>query len=122
MQWALPAASLLAALWTGVHAIIGGRECAAPLARDRQLPDAVRETTLLCWHLVTGCLGLMAVFLFAGARGSAEMALAGTSMAAVIAATGLLMPPLRRVKYGLLPQGWLFVPVAALGAWGLWGG
>ena len=22
----------------------------------------------------------------------------------------------------LLPQGWLFVPVAALGAWGVWAG
>lgn len=122
MQWSFLAASLLAALWMLVHAVAGGRECARPLAQDRQLPDVVRETTLLCWHLVTGCLGLMALFLFLGARGSEGLALAGTAMAAMMAAVGLLLPPLRRAGYGLLPQGWLFVPVAALGAWGLWGG
>lgn len=27
----------------------------------------------------------------------------------------------RWVSYGVLPQGWLFVPVVLLGAWGLWG-
>ncbi|UWQ30116.1 hypothetical protein K3555_07265 [Leisingera sp. M527] len=121
MQWTLLAASALAALWMGVHACIGGRECAVPLAQDRQLPDVVRETTLFCWHLVTGYLGLMALFLFLGARGSADMALAGTALAAVTAAIGIVVPPLRRTGYGLLPQGWLFVPVAALGGWGLWG-
>ncbi|UWQ56989.1 hypothetical protein K3722_10590 [Leisingera caerulea] len=122
MQWTFLAASALAALWMGVHAVIGGRECAVPLAQDRSLPGAVRETTLLCWHLVTGFLGLMALFLFLGARGSADMALAGTLMAAVTAAAGILVPPLRRVGYGLLPQGWLFVPIAVLGSWGLLGG
>ncbi|MBY6065303.1 hypothetical protein KUW17_01005 [Leisingera aquaemixtae] len=121
MQWSFLAAAFLAALWMIVHAFVGGRECARPLAQDRQLPDVVRETTLLCWHLVTGCLGLMALFLFLGARGAEGMAVAGTAMAAMMAAVGLLLPPLRRARYGLLPQGWLFVPVAALGAWGLAG-
>ncbi|KIC19127.1 MULTISPECIES: hypothetical protein [unclassified Leisingera] len=122
MQWSFLAAALLAALWMIVHAFVGGRECARPLAQDRQLPDVVRETTLLCWHLVTGCLALMALFLFLGARGYDGLALAGTAMAAMMAMVGLLLPPLRRAGYGLLPQGWLFVPVAALGAWGLAGG
>lgn len=122
MQWSFLGASALAGLWMIVHAFIGGRECARPLAQDRQLPDTVRETMLLCWHMVTGFLGLMALFLLLGARGAEGMALAGTAMAAAAAAVGLLLPPLRRATYGLLPQGWLFVPVAALGAWGLWSG
>ncbi|MDC0656986.1 hypothetical protein N6L27_03130 [Leisingera sp. SS27] len=122
MQWSLLGAAALAALWMLVHAVAGGRECARPLAQDRQLPDAARETMLLCWHMVTGFLGLMALFLFLGARGAAGMALAGTAMAAVAALIGLLLPLLRRAGYRLLPQGWLFVPVAGLGAWGLWAG
>lgn len=111
MQWSLLAAAALAALWMLVHAFAGGRECARPLAREQQLPDAVRETMLLCWHMVTGFLGLMALFLFLGAVGAIGMAQEGIFMAAVAALVGLL-----------LPQGWLFVPVAGLGAWGLWGG
>lgn len=122
MDWFLLAASALAALWMAVHGFVGGRECAGPLGRDHNLPVVVRETMLLCWHLVTGYLGLMALFLLLGALGSADMALAGVVMAAVTAAIGVVTPPLRRISYGVLPQGWLFVPIALLGSWSLWGG
>lgn len=122
MDWFLLSASALAGLWTGVHAIVGGRECAVPLAQDRNLPQVVRETNLLCWHLVTGYLALMALFLLLGALGSADMALAGVLMGAVTAAIGVLTPVLRRVSYSVVPQGWLFVPIALLGGWSLWGG
>ncbi|KJZ24212.1 hypothetical protein [Tritonibacter mobilis] len=86
----LLSAAALAAVWTLVHGIVGGRQSARPLAADQQLIPVVRETVLLCWHLVT-------------------------------AGIGIAVPPLRGVSYRVLPQGWLFVPVVLLAAWGLWG-
>ena len=117
----LLSAAALAAVWTLVHGIVGGRQCARPLAADQQFIPVVRETVLLCWHLVTGALALMALFLCLGAFGRTDMALAGILLAAVTAGIGIAWPPLRGVSYGVLPQWWLFVPVVLLGAWGLWG-
>ncbi len=91
-------AAALAAVWTLVHGIVGGRQCARPLAADKRLIPVVRETVLLCWHLVTGALALMALFLCLGAFGRTDMALAGILLAAVTAGIGIAWPPLRGVS------------------------
>ncbi|WOI33913.1 hypothetical protein R1T40_03985 [Tritonibacter scottomollicae] len=122
MNLYLVSAAGLSACWMLVHVIIGGRQCERPLAANTTLPNEVRETMILCWHLVTGMLALMALFLVLGALGRRDMALAGVLLAAMSAGIGISVPPLRRLSYAVLPQGWLFVPVMLLGAWGLWGG
>lgn len=118
----LTGAAGIAALWTVVHAVIGGRESERVLSKDTHLPALVRETMLLCWHMVTAFLGLMAVFLWFGAKGAEQMALAGLLMALAASGVGIVLAPLRGLSYRLLPQGWMFVPIAALSAWALWGG
>mgnify|MGYP001597571933 CR=1 FL=1 len=112
-------AAILAGIWALVHLIIGGRQVERSLAADRSLEPVVRETMLYCWHLVTGFLMLMTVFLGLGAWGNLEMALAGTLMATSTAAIGIVLAPMRKISYVLLPEGWLFVPIAVLGCWGL---
>ena len=96
MSFLLAGAAALAAVWALVHALVGGRECERPLAAEEELPEVVRETMLLCWHLVTGFLGLMALFLWLGAQGRTDLALAGLLMALSAAAIGLVFPLLRR--------------------------
>lgn len=122
MSFLLAGAAVLAAVWALVHALVGGRECERPLAAEEDLSEVVRETMLLCWHMLTGFLGVMALFLGLGAMGRSDLALAGLVMALSAAVIGVVFPPLRGKSYKLLPQGWLFVPVVALAAWGLWYG
>lgn len=114
-------AAILAGIWALVHLIIGGRQIERSLSSDQSLEPVVRETMLYCWHLVTGFLILMTVFLGLGAWGNETMALAGTLMATSTAMTGIVLAPMRKISYAMLPQGWLFVPIAALGSWGLLG-
>ncbi|MEQ9693505.1 hypothetical protein [Shimia sp. SDUM112013] len=121
MNFALFLAAALAGLWAAVHAVMGGRECAKPLSTDEHVLPIVRETMLLCWHLVTGFLVLTSLFLFFGALGNEGLGAAGTAMAGCVAVIGLLIVPIRKNSYAKLPQGWLFVPVAFLGLWGLMG-
>ena len=112
-------AALVSALWAGVHLFVGGREVARPL-RAAALPHLVSQTAYLCWHFVSITLALMALlFLAAGMGWGAGLGLAATALAFGFALTGLVLPPLLGAPYGRLPQGWLFVPVVALGAWGL---
>ena len=67
------------------------------------MSEVVRETMLLCWHLVSGYLAQMALFL--GARGQPGLALAGLMMATATVAIGVSFPLLRGKTYRLLPQG-----------------
>ncbi len=119
---ALFAAAALSTLWALVHLFIGGPEVAGPLRKARDLPEVARDTAYFCWHLVSVTLVLMAgLFLAAalGTRGAEGLAMAGTALAAGFAALGLALPHLIGTDYRRLPQGWLFVPVIALGLWGL---
>ncbi|MBU2944265.1 hypothetical protein Q8W37_12060 [Shimia thalassica] len=114
-------AAALAVFWTLVHVIIGGRQCERLLAADEHVSPVVRETMLLCWHMVSGFLFLTSAFLFIGAIGYPSFGVAGSVMAGVTALIGLLQAPIRKTSYAALPQGWLFVPVAVLGIWGFMG-
>lgn len=105
----------LSALWFAVHTFVGGAEVAGPL-RLSDLPDAVRAPAWMVWHMVTGTLALMALlFAWATARASRDVLLAATALAAVFAVAGLVAIPLTGSAIATLPQGFLFVPVAALG-------
>ncbi len=114
-------AAILSGLWAGVHTFVGGRECERPLAADETLAPVVRETMRMCWHMITGVLILMAVFFAAAYFEVAGFALAGTALALVFVVAGVGFAPLNGLSYRLVPQGWLFVPVLALGLWGLVG-
>ncbi|MEO0829549.1 MAG: hypothetical protein AAFY03_03725, partial [Pseudomonadota bacterium] len=96
---------------------IGGGEVARPL-RYAAIPAIVSQTAYLCWHLVSATLVLMALLFFAAAVGW-ETGLSATALALAFAGVGILLPPMIGQTYRLLPQGWLFVPVVALGTWGL---
>ncbi len=102
--------------WFGVHLVMGGREVAAPLVTDARLEDVVRYTSYLCWHITSSTLLLMAAF-FAGAAlfSLPGLLYAGTALAAGTALVGILIPLRFRISYGLLPQGWLFLPIVLLG-------
>lgn len=112
------AAAALCALWFLVHAVMGGREVEAPLRRDRALPEAVRAPGVMVWHMLSTVLAVMAgMFAAGGLTGNAGLIWAATALSAGIAAAGIAAAPMQGVSFRLLPQGWLFVPPAALGAW-----
>ncbi|MBV2358512.1 hypothetical protein KUH32_01880 [Thalassococcus sp. CAU 1522] len=113
------AASALSVLWLGVHLFIGGREVAAPL-RNSDLPPLVRDTQWLCWHYTTMAIGVMAaIFGLAAWSGETAYALSGLMLAVGFAVFGIVLAPLVGAPYRRVPQGWLFVPVVALGVLGL---
>ncbi len=113
------AAAALCAVWMAVHLFVGGPQVAGPLRAERGLSEVARETAYLCWHFVSVTLGVMALFFLLAAFGNAGMALAGTLLSGGFLGVGVLLPLLIRKSYGLLPQGWLFLPVVALGTWGM---
>ncbi|MEO1688429.1 MAG: hypothetical protein AAFU61_11040 [Pseudomonadota bacterium] len=116
------AAAGLSALWTGVHVIAGGRDVAAPLLRA-PLSEAQKFTAYFAWHMASLSLAALAAgFLWAALRPeAAEVGAAATVLSAGYALLGLGMGRLPAGRFRDLPQGWLFVPVAALGALGLFG-
>ena len=79
----------------------------------------VRDTAYLCWHMVSVALALMAALFLLGAWVSPHYAVAGTLLAGGFALVGVGLPLAIRQRYAVLPQGWLFVPVVALGLWGI---
>ncbi|MEO0913915.1 MAG: hypothetical protein AAFY59_13150 [Pseudomonadota bacterium] len=111
--WSAVALSLA---WFAVHLFMGGREVAAPLVKDEAIAEVVRYTAYLCWHITSATLLLMAAF-FATAQLFALPGLlyAATALAAATALVGIAIPPRFGLSYKLLPQGWLFVPIALLG-------
>ncbi|MEM8822714.1 MAG: hypothetical protein AAGF30_03805 [Pseudomonadota bacterium] len=115
-------ASGLIMVWALVHTIVGGRQVAGPLRRDAALPEVVRTTAWMCWHMVTATLFLTAVlFAWGAASARPDLLLAGTLISAGVMAAGLIAAPVLGVSYGRLPQGWLFVPVVVCGLWAVWG-
>ena len=111
-----------AALSLGIfllHTFVGGRHVARPLL-TAPMPSQTKHTSYFCWHIVTlvlAALGIM--FLYAGLRpGGMDVGWVAVGLTASIAVYGIVMPPSLRLKYSDHPQGWLFVPVALVGAWG----
>lgn len=114
------AAAFLSSAWFLVHIFIGGREIAAPLRDSRALPMVVRETQYLCWHFTSAAIAFMAVaFALAAVSGIAAYAVAATLLSAAFSVTGVGLVALRGKSFRILPQGWLFVPVAGFGICGL---
>lgn len=120
-QIAFASAALVSFVWFLVHLFIGGKQVARPLL-DSDLDPMVLQTQYLCWHLTSATIAIMAI-LFAMAVWLATPAygVAGLVLAAGFALVGIGMVPLRGWSYKTVPQGWLFVPVVALAAFGLLG-
>ncbi|RVT85767.1 hypothetical protein DXV76_08455 [Rhodobacteraceae bacterium CCMM004] len=70
----------------------------------------------MCWHVVTAVMALLPLLLLAAVwLGEPALAAAGTALAGALALAGVIAAPALSVSYRVLPQGFLFVPVAALG-------
>ncbi len=114
------AAAALGLIWALVHTFLGGRQVALPL-RQSDLPEVVRATAWMCWHMVTATLFLAAALpvlaLWTGREG---LLMAALLVNIAIMLAGLISAPVLRVSYKTLPQGWLFVPNVLLCALALW--
>jgi len=104
-----------------LHVFMGGRSIARPLLEAPGLTDEVRFVQYYCWHLATlGIAFQVGLFAVPSLMPSMEvLAVAGTLFAASFALLGIAMAPALKISYGVLPQGWLFVPVAVCGVLGL---
>jgi len=112
----------IAALWFLVHIFLGGREIARPLLASQELHPVVRDVQYLCWHFTTvGIAGMAVFFGLAAAQANPSYAVAGTFLAAGFTVTGVFLTFKQRANHLAVPQGWLFLPIAALGMAGLWG-
>lgn len=114
------AAGTIAALWFLVHIFLGGRDIAGPLLASTELHPVVRDVNYICWHFVSvGIAGMAGFFLWAGYVGDTSLAMAGTLMAAGFTLTGVAIAFKQGANHLAVPQGWLFLPIAALGIAGL---
>ena len=112
-------ASGVSALWFGVHLVLGGREVAQPLLVST-LDPLPRDVLYMCWHFVSAGIGAMALFFgLAAWLGDTPYAVAGTVLAAAFTIIGVLIATTQGQSHAKMPQGWLFLPIAALGLWGL---
>lgn len=112
-------ASGLALIWLIIHMFVGGRETARPLLQASSLPPVVRRTQYLCWHFTTVAIACMAaLFLFAAFTGVAAYATSATLLASGFSVVGVGLAFALGENHARLPQGWLFLPVAGLGAAG----
>ncbi len=115
------AAGGLAFVWLGLHLFAGGRQIMTPVLAAPDLDPIIRETQYLCWHFVSVTIALMAGFnLWAVIAADRSFAVAALVLAAGFAAVGIYLVMRLGSRHLDLPQGWLFVPVAVLGAFGLW--
>ena len=114
------AAAGLSALWLIIHLVLGGREIAAPMLASESLPAVVRDTQYLCWHFTSVAIGAMTV-LFATAAITEDLAyaIAATGLAFGFFVVGVGLVIKIGAAHRRVPQGWLFLPVAALGLLGL---
>jgi hypothetical protein len=122
MNLYLMIAGLLAFAVCLIHIFAGGQGIAKPLLAVEKMPNMVRYTMYYCWHLVTITLAGMALaFVMAAQPGGARaLGLFATFGAASFAALNFGMNLRLRLSFAQHPQGFLFLPVAALGAAGLW--
>lgn len=118
--WAVYAAAGLSALWFAIHTFVGGRQVALIIRQDTHLDPMVRTVAWMVWHMVTVTLLFMAgMFAAAGLLASRDLLAAGTILAALIAAAGIFAPAFLKHPFSSVPQGFLFVPIAALGIFAL---
>ena len=101
-EWAIWAAAAIGLLWAPVHLFLGGRQVAAPL-RYSDLPEVVR---VAAWGVLTGTPGLI---------------LAALVLNLGLVVAGLAAKVILGMTWATLPQGLLFVPIAALLALALGG-
>lgn len=113
-------AGVLSLMWCVVHVVVGGREVARALRNSPHLDPTVRDTQYLCWHFTTVSIAAIAVFFtLALVQQENQYAIAGTILASGFSIVGIGLVFAIRQRQFALPQGWLFVPVAGLGAAGL---
>jgi hypothetical protein len=118
--WPLYLSALVSAVNFTVHTFIGGPQIIGPLRASRDLPQMVRGVLWMVWHMVTLVLALMALlFLLAALWQSRDLALAGAALSGALFLAGVVVVPLSGLSYREAPQGWLFLPAAALGAYAL---
>lgn len=101
-----------------LHIVAGGRAVARPLIDARDIADTAKYTNYYCWHLVSIVLVLMSAgfFLAAVRPDPFDLTLLLTATATAFAAWGIVLPVSVGQTYRQMPQGWLFVPIALLGA------
>lgn len=110
------AAGGLSALWLVVHLFAGGPQIAKPLRETQELDSVARDTLYLCWHFTSVAIACMAgLFFWAALADSLAFATAGSVLATGFAVIGISLVIKVGGNHMQLPQGWLFVPVAALG-------
>ena len=113
------AAGAFAALWFAVHLFAGGRQIARPLVEAHSLPSVVRHTQYLCWHFTSVAIAGTAIFFgIAAVTSTIAFATAATLLAAGFFFVGVGLVVSLGESHARLPQGWLFLPVAALGVVG----
>ena len=115
------AAGVLSACIFLLHTFVGGTQIARPLLEVEGLKDGPKYTQYYCWHLVTIVLfALAAAFIISAVYAQAsELALLSSVLALAFAVLGIALAPAVKQSYRVLPQGWLFAPVAVLGFLGI---
>ena len=99
-----------------LHLFGGGPEIAEPL-RASDLPDVVRATSWMVWHMVTGQIIVMAVlFAWATKARKPDVMLAATAMALAFTIAGFWAVPALGVGFEILPQSFFFLLVTVAGA------
>jgi len=113
------AAGAFAALWFAIHLFVGGQQIARPLVETQALKPVVRHTQYLCWHFTTVAIAGMAIFFcMAPVTGTIAFATSATLLAGGFFVVGVGLVISLGESHARLPQGWLFLPVAALGLLG----
>lgn len=120
--WFLTASATSFAI-TLLHIFGGGPTVAAPMLAAKELDAVVKYLNYYCWHLVSISLTLMAAaFAWSGLVDDAwEAAVLGTVTATAYFVWGLALVIIKRQRFRDMPQGWLFLPVAVLGLFGIIG-
>ncbi|CUH82493.1 hypothetical protein [Tropicibacter naphthalenivorans] len=105
----------LSLLWAIVHTFLGGPEIAAPLLAS-DLPQVVRATAWMVWHMTTGVLFLLALGFALATYLSARSALVTlTALSATLMCAGIFALFKTGTDIATLPQALLFLPVLLLG-------
>jgi surface polysaccharide O-acyltransferase-like enzyme len=117
--WFLAAGGLSFAI-TLLHLFAGGPAIAAPLLAAKELDATAKYVNYYCWHLVSISLALMAAtFLWSGLNADAwEAAVLGTVMAGAFCIWGIALVIIKQLRFRDVPQGWFFLPIAAMGVYG----
>ncbi len=119
--WFLGAGSINL-LWAFIHLFLGGRDIARPLLNSPNLEASVKYVLYVCWHVTTLVLVAISIMFLVAAYMSSQalvLSMIATLLTIAIVIMGLVIPPVLGQSYKIVPQGWLFVPVAILGLFGI---